>query len=94
MSALEELLQLAATAPPLPGARCRGRWELFDATVSVGRNGDPEDLDYVRNAALRLCHQCPSLDACSAWLASLPVNGRPLGVVAGQVVARPSWLGG
>lgn len=81
----EFLAALAAALPSLPGARCRGRGELFDATISGVRGAPHEDLEYARNAALRLCHQCPALLACTRWLESLPTDQRPLGVIAGRI---------
>lgn len=85
MTPLPELLAaLAAAVPPLPGARCRNRWELFDQTVT-GPRGDHDVLPYARAAALQLCNQCPALNGCRAWLDGLPAHERPLGVVAGRV---------
>ena len=73
-----------ADIPNLPGARCRGRTELYD-TAAGGRPHHPADVDYARGAALRLCHQCPALDRCTEWLESLPAQQQPRGVVAGRL---------
>lgn len=74
--------------PELPGARCRGRHELFDATVAP-LGGDPEITEYARAAALQLCHTCPALTPCRAWFATLKPRQRAGGVTAGQLHERP-----
>jgi hypothetical protein len=69
------LIAVLRNCPSLPGARCRGRWDMFD-------NADcPETV----RAALSLCSTCPALDPCRTWLDGLPKRRRPLGVTAGQV---------
>lgn len=85
MNNWDEMVSEFGEIPLLPGARCRGRWELFDATITGHRGGDGSDLEYARNAALQLCTGCPALDPCRDWLASLPASQRPLGVTAGQL---------
>lgn len=89
MNALSELLdQLAAGIPDLPGARCKGRTELFDQTAPrEGRRGDHDALWYAQRAAVALCRACPSLSACRAWFDGLEPTQRPRGVVAGLVNA-------
>ena len=89
MNTWDELVGQLANIPDLPGARCRGRSELFDQTI-IGVHGvnDTENLDYARNAALRLCAQCPALDPCRAWFAALRPTQRPVGVIAGQPHTR------
>lgn len=81
----EEFVGEVGHVPDLAGARCRGRRELFDATISSERGGTTDAAEYAREAAQRLCEQCPALDRCRQWLHSLPPRQRPLGVVAGQV---------
>lgn len=81
----DELVIQLSQVPSLPGARCRGRAELFDATIHSRHGASPGDLDYARQAALRLCNACPALDNCRAWAATLPPDQRPLGVIAGQI---------
>lgn len=71
--------------PELPGARCRNRHELFDATIVGRRGAPPDDLEYARSAAVRLCRACPALDPCRAWFEALPATQRPRGVVAGSL---------
>ena len=66
-----------ATRPRRAGA-CVGRWELFDE-IPGGELADPNA------AATALCGRCPVLDACRAWVTSLPAHLRPSGVVAGQL---------
>lgn len=86
-TSLPELLAgLAAAVPPLPGARCRDHAQLFDRTV--WQRDRQKDTREARTAALAVCHQCPALDRCRAWLDGLPADQRPIGVVAGQIVAE------
>jgi hypothetical protein len=59
----------------LPLAACVSFAPLFDAFT-------PE----AAAVPLRCCQVCPELKPCAAWLASLPLEDRPVGVVAGQVV--------
>lgn len=75
MSAFDDLLLSLAGAPSLPGARCRGRSELFDG--ADGPHGEK-----TRQAA-SLCRACPSLARCGTW-----ANERPKrvdGVIAGRL---------
>ena len=67
--------------PRLPGAACRGHPELFDV---AGQH----DRDAIAQAKA-VCHACPVLRECRAWLRSLPKPVRPCGVVAGRFVAPP-----
>ncbi|UQE74696.1 hypothetical protein MYK68_18605 [Gordonia sp. PP30] len=83
--------------PGLPGAACRGRGDLFDATERpAGRLGGTRraQLDQTdaqrRTRALAVCRICPALDACAAWLDGMVPSRRPIGaVMAGRVVTRP-----
>jgi WhiB family redox-sensing transcriptional regulator len=70
---------IASHTPELPNAACRGHAELFDA---AGRHTD-------HSYAIRLCHQCPALAACHAWLGGLDPYQRPSGVVAGRLQPPP-----
>lgn len=73
---LPELLAAwAAACPPLPGALCRGRHELFDGDTAADQA-----------AARQLCKQCPALAACRDWLTT--TQSPPAGVVAQIVRAR------
>ncbi|WP_078324300.1 hypothetical protein [Mycobacteroides salmoniphilum] len=81
----DTLLAELAT-PVLPGARCRGRHELFDAAIGDGPRGCQDERDYAREVATRICHQCPALLSCREWFDSLPEEQRPLGVTAAVVV--------
>ncbi len=83
MSLTEFLAALAAAAPHLPGASCRSHIELFDRATGDTRTADTRQA---RTAALNLCHGCPAIHACRAWLDTLPADHRPIGVVAGRVV--------
>lgn len=81
----DTLLAELAT-PVLPGARCRGRHELFDAAIGDSPRGPQDERDYAREAAARICRQCPALASCREWFESLPHEQRPLGVTAAVVV--------
>jgi WhiB family redox-sensing transcriptional regulator len=80
--------------PDLPGARCKGRADLFEATVDEQRitpSGEPKyvpraEIQNARTAAMHLCETCPSRTACGAWIATLRPSRRPRGVVAGQLI--------
>ena len=78
------LADLARDVPPLPGAACRGRSDLFD--ISDGRHRQAVEQ------AQAICRdECPVLRRCEEWLASLPKHRLPTGVVAGKFV-KPPWL--
>lgn len=79
---------LLASIPDLPGARCIGKADLFEATIAEYRAGNrpTPDLTAARTAALRLCTACPALDPCRAWTDRLQPTQRPRGVIAGRVV--------
>ena len=79
---------LLADIPDLPGARCAGLADLFEATVDEHGKADTRtERERARIAALRLCNACPALAPCRAWLDGLRPTWRPRGVVAGQVIA-------
>lgn len=61
-------LAAMASVPPLRGALCRGKSELFDAE-------DPADPR--TEQALALCTRCPALLACTAGVDGLPARQRP-----------------
>ena len=65
-----------AGIPELPGARCRGRWSVWDET------DNPEIIEYAKNQ----CQACPALAECKEWFESLKASKRPIGTVAGQLV--------
>lgn len=87
---------LVGKIPDLPGARCKGEADLYEATVGVRPvDGRPakQETEAARDTALRLCATCPALDSCRAWLAAQPPSRRPRGVIAGEVITstwRPS----
>jgi hypothetical protein len=83
-----ELVDLAGI-PRLPGARCRGRHELFDP---LPHGGNAEALARRQANALAECRRCPALAACRAWFDELPPRRRPEGIIAGQIhpAATPS----
>ena len=82
---IAELLADLAHTPQLPGAACRGRWELFDTAAT--RGSGPVTMHQARSQALEICMGCPALDACRHWLNHLPPEQRPRGVTAGIVIA-------
>lgn len=48
--------------PDLPGARCAGLADLFEATVDKHGKADTRtEREHARIAALRLCNGCPAL---------------------------------
>ena len=85
MNDLDAVLGALLGLPSLPGARCRGRSELFD---------EPAPREPARHAAERhaqarmLCAGCPALAACATWFDSLPARDRPRGVIAGRPDSR------
>ncbi len=81
------MAELLASIPDLPGSRCKGRADLFEATVAeYGKPASRAELDTSRAAALRLCADCPALAPCRTWFNGLRPTRRPRGVVAGQIV--------
>lgn len=88
------LLDELASAPQLPGARCHGRHELYDATIPSGEIRNTSNrLEAARATALKVCNACPALPQCRAWIDGLAPTQRPLGVVAGQVTTSRFLLG-
>jgi hypothetical protein len=73
-----ELLDDLATVPSLHGAACTSHRALFDACLARGRPGDAV------TRAVQVCAGCPVLLACARWVAELPPNQRPYGVVGGK----------
>ena len=67
--------------PRLDGAACVSRWHLFDPADAFE---DAAQVEYRHGAAVVLCRECPCLSLFESWVASLPANRRPGGVVAGQ----------
>lgn len=82
MTDLSALLGAMAATPRLPGAACVGHGAVFD--------GETDD-DIAE--AMAICARCPALQQCTEWHRSLPRRHRPIGVVAGQVVAQPKPRG-
>jgi hypothetical protein len=74
---ISDLLDELAASPNLPGAACRGQWQLFDS----------HDADDVA-AAIKICHSCPALAACRQFVNALPPADRPHGCVVAGVVQR------
>jgi hypothetical protein len=83
-----DIALLVSDIPKLHGAACLGRSNEFDAQPPK-----TPDRDLAHLRAKRIClRQCPALDACRAWLDSLPPRRRPEGVVAGQFIESYIWL--
>lgn len=79
MNGIDELFaDLAAGIPALPGALCRDQADEFDQY----------DDQAIVDDCITICHRCPELDPCRAYIESLPARHRPHGVIAG-VCRRP-----
>jgi hypothetical protein len=79
MSTLDDLYADLAEIPPLRGARCKGRSEIWD------EHDDPELVEY----ALNQCRSCKAHAACESYFLGLRPSQRPHGVIAGQVNRPP-----
>ncbi|MCO7193957.1 WhiB family transcriptional regulator [Pseudonocardia sp. McavD-2-B] len=78
-SGLDRLIRAATALPPVAGAACTGRAELFDDH----RHGETDHDQQTRHsAALDLCDRCEAITACRAAVDQLP---NPTGVWAGEV---------
>lgn len=89
MSDWNSISALLAGVPDLPGARCAGRWDLYERTVReyrVDGRLTRKELERARTAALRLCETCLALHPCREYLQGLPIAQRPPGVIAGHVI--------
>ncbi|BCO57896.1 hypothetical protein KN246_14745 [Mycobacterium intracellulare] len=83
----KSMAALLAGIPDLPGARCKGRADLFEATIAEHtKRASRAELELARTTALRTCADCPALDRCRRWFGALPLARRPRGVVAGLVI--------
>lgn len=71
--------------PVLPGAACKGYSRVFDEPPAPSVDPDPGATAERIAFALRACQECPALGLCRQWVASLPANQRPPGVVAGEI---------
>jgi hypothetical protein len=93
MTTLAALAGAMAGTPHLPGAACRGVTWLADLDDTTS---DPDDLA----AGRAICHTCPALADCQAWIASLPPDRLPGGMVAAElrqpgkpvVIDEDAWL--
>ena len=75
------LLRIIADQPSMPAAKCRHEHLVFDRAAS----GDP----LAAERAVQLCHQCPCINPCAEWAATLSAQQRSaLGVLAGSL-SRP-----
>ncbi|KMO82303.1 hypothetical protein [Mycolicibacterium chlorophenolicum] len=87
----EDVTGLLRGIPDLPGARCKGKAQLFEATIGeyrhrAGRPPTSDELGHARRRALSVCRACPALSLCRAYLDGLPLAQRPRGVVAGLII--------
>jgi WhiB family redox-sensing transcriptional regulator len=74
-----DLLTVLADTPNLPDAACRGKHQLFDA--SIGSNVKARQAQRV---FAELCASCPVLEQCRDWADTLaPRERQALGVRAG-----------
>jgi WhiB family redox-sensing transcriptional regulator len=71
---IAHLFSALAGIPKLDGAACVGRHELMESP-------EPDSI----TAALAVCAACEALNACRAWVRSLPPKKRPHGVVGGEI---------
>jgi hypothetical protein len=85
MADIGALLADLAHTPHLPGARCRDEPQLFDKTI--GGTAPRAEVLQARRDALAICRACPCLQACNAWVDTLPPWYRPRAVVAGRLHA-------
>lgn len=74
----ELIIAEIAGTPNLPGASCKGHADVFDQAMGTSKPAQRE--------ARRICRTCPAKPRCAKWLASLPAQARPVGVVAGRLV--------
>ncbi|MGH3934145.1 MAG: hypothetical protein ACRDS1_04060 [Pseudonocardiaceae bacterium] len=56
--------EIVRGAPNLPGAACRGRFELFDEAVGRGGPERPAQERQRLQRAAELCRGCPARPAC------------------------------
>jgi WhiB family transcriptional regulator, redox-sensing transcriptional regulator len=90
------LAEFAQGIPPLPGARCKGREELFDQTITQPDCGSRRHhRGLCQKAAVQVCAGCPALAQCAAWVDNLPRGKRPVGVVGGVLtdIQGRRWTG-
>jgi hypothetical protein len=77
VTVLDELIGSLMGIPALPGARCKGRSDIWESDC-------PELVEY----AINQCRTCPSLQPCRQFVESLPRRQQPSGVTGG-VCRRP-----
>jgi WhiB family transcriptional regulator, redox-sensing transcriptional regulator len=79
MSTLEDIYADLAAIPPLRGARCKRRSDVWD------EHDDPELVEF----ALNQCRSCVAQTDCERWFLGLRPGQRPHGVIAGRVNRPP-----
>lgn len=84
-----ELVSALARVPALPGAVCRSRAPLFDATHDVAET--PEQRTTRISVAQALCGGCPALVECRDW--AHQQIGELSGVVAGELYEPEITIG-
>lgn len=83
-----DLLAALLGAPPLPGALCAGRANLFDPQDVEGGENHANAAER-HDRAIGLCRICPALTDCRTWATTL-VDGEVSGVVAGEFRKPPT----
>jgi hypothetical protein len=69
----------------LYGAACVGRHNSFELPPP-----NSPDYDSAAAAAVSICKRCPVFTKCEQYLAAMPVDLRPVGMVlAARVVPKP-----
>lgn len=84
-----ELVSALASVPALPGAVCRSRAPLFDATHDVAETS--EQCTARITEAQALCNQCPALADCREW--AHQQTGELSGVIAGELYEPENPIG-
>lgn len=84
---LAAFLDDLAHTPHLPGAKCRQNPALFDNTIP--NVASRPVACQARREAVKICQACPALQACAAWLDTIPPPLRPHGVIADRT---NTWL--
>lgn len=64
------LCELLHGAPSLPGAACRGKWEMFDPLAGTSLREQRAERER-RVAAARVCGTCPARLACPTVTTSM-----------------------
>lgn len=77
---VEVIAAVLRGAPSLPGARCKGRPDIWDEVEHAE----------IREYATNQCLTCPALQPCRTWVDTLKPSQRPIGVIAGEIRYAPA----